>query len=340
MISKIRTENAVGLTLAHDVTKVLPGSFKGPIFRRGHIITKEDVPELLNIGKEHVYILRLEEGEVHEDEAGIRLARAVMGVGLAHSNPSEGRVDLSTTQTGLININIPALEKINLLGEIIIATTHEKTVCKKGMPVAGMRIIPLFIREEKLAAMEQIASENRPIISLTPFKLKKIGLVITGNEVSKGHIEDKFSPVLRKKIDAFDCIANNEATVPDDSDIISRTILDFQEKGSEIILCTSGMSVDPDDVTPEGIRKSGAKVRFYGLPVLPGAMFMYAKLEDTHILGVPACVLHSPATAFDKLFPILLTGEDLTFADTRKLGYGGLCLRCPECKYPVCPFCK
>jgi hypothetical protein len=340
LISKVRTEDAIGLTLAHDVTKVLPGSFKGPAFRRGHIITREDIPELLNIGKEHVYILRLDEGEVHEDEAALRIAQAVMGRGLSYSNPSEGRVDLTTTQAGLVRIDIAALEKINLLSEIIVATIHDKTVCKKGMPVAGMRIIPLFIREEKLAAMEQIALENQPVINLTPFKLKKIGLVITGSEVSKDRIEDKFSPVLQKKIDAYNCITNNQAIVPDDSDLISRTILDFQEKGSEVILCTSGMSVDPDDVTPEGIRKSGAEVRFYGLPVLPGAMFMYAKLGNTHILGVPACVLHSPATAFDKLFPILLTGEDLTFEDTRKLGYGGLCLKCTKCNYPVCPFCK
>ncbi len=340
MISKVRTEDAIGLTLAHDVTKVLPGTYKGPVFRRGHIINREDIPELLNIGKEHVYILHLGEGEVHEDEAGLRIARAIMGPGLVNSNPSEGRVDLTTSQAGLIKINVAALEKINLLGEIIIATIHDNTVCKKGVPVAGMRIIPLYTREEKLLEMEKIALENKPVIRLNPFKLKNIGLIITGNEVSRGRIEDKFTPILQKKVDAYECIVNNQTILPDDSDSISRAILDFQAKGSEVILCSSGMSVDPDDVTPEGIRKSGAKVSFYGLPVLPGAMFMYAKLENTHILGVPACVLHSPATAFDKLFPILLTGEDLTFEDTRKLGYGGLCLRCEKCNYPVCPFCK
>jgi hypothetical protein len=340
MITKVRIEDAVGLTLAHDVTKVLPGSFKGPAFRRGHIIKKEDVPEFLKIGKEHVFILRLEEGEVHEEEAALRIAKALMGSGLAYSNPSEGRVDLSATQAGLIKLNVGALDRINSLGEIIIATIHDRTVCNKGMAVAGTRIIPLCIREEKLAVMEQIAQENKPVISLAPFRLSKIGLIVTGNEVYKGLIEDKFTPVILSKVEKLGGTLNNQVIVPDDSGLISRMILDFQAMGSEVILCSSGMSVDPDDVTPEGIAKSGAKVHFYGLPVLPGAMFMYAKLSSTHILGVPACVLHSPATAFDKIFPILLAGEDLTFENTRKLGHGGLCLRCPQCNYPVCPFCK
>ena len=140
-------------------------------------------------------------------------------------------------------------------------------------------------------------------------KLKNIGLIVTGNEVFKGLIQDGFSPILHQKIEALGCVVNNEEIVPDDPDIIAHTIQKFKTKGSEVILCCSGMSVDPDDVTPQGIRKSGAEVRFYGLPVLPGAMFLYAKLDNVHILGVPACVLHASSTAFDALFPIVLTGR-------------------------------
>ena len=340
MINKVRVEEAIGMALAHDLTKVIPGGFKGPAFKRGHIITKDDIPELLSIGKEHVFVLNLAEGQVHEEEAALRIAEAVMGQGLAHSLPSEGRVNLKTTAAGLIKINLTALDEINLLGDIIIATIHNNTVCKEGTMVAGTRIIQLFTSEDKLVKMEQIARFNVPVITLAPMKLKKIGLIVTGNEVFKGRIKDGFSPVLHKKIEALGCAINNEAIVPDDPEIIARTIRNFQDRDSEVILCCSGMSVDPDDVTPEGIRKSGAEVRFYGLPVLPGAMFLYAKLGNVHILGVPACVLHASSTAFDVLFPVVLTGEELTFAETRKLGHGGLCLRCDECNYPVCPFCK
>jgi hypothetical protein len=340
MIKKVRVEEAIGMTLAHDLTKVVPGGFKGPAFKRGHVITKEDIPELLDIGKEHVFVLNLTQGQVHEEEAAIRIAKAVMGQGLGHSLPSEGRVNLKTTAAGLIKINVPALDKINLLGDIIIATVHNNTVCKENATVAGTRIIQLYTSEEKLTQMEQIAIINKPVITLTPMKLKKIGMIVTGNEVFKGRIKDGFSPILHKKIEALGCMVNNEEIVPDDPDVIARKIRAFKAKGSEVILCCSGMSVDPDDVTPQGIRKSGAEIRFYGLPVLPGAMFLYAKLGNTHILGVPACVLHAPSTAFDVLFPIVLTGEELTFEGTRGLGHGGLCLKCDECKYPVCPFCK
>ena len=340
MIKKVRVEEAIGMALAHDLTKVVPGGFKGPAFKRGHVITKDDIPELLNIGKEHVFVLTLDEGEVHEEEAAVRIARAVMGKGLRHSLPSEGRVNLKTTADGLIKINVAALDEINMLGDIIIATIHNNTVCKKDTTVAGTRIIQLFTTEAKLAQMEKIAEKNQPMITLAPMKLKNIGLIVTGSEVFKGRIKDGFSPILHKKIEALGCRVNNEEIVPDDSEIIARTIQTFKAKGSEVILCCSGMSVDPDDVTPLGIRKSGAEVRFYGLPVLPGAMFLYAKLENVHILGVPACVLHASSTAFDALFPIVLTGEELTFAETRKMGHGGLCLKCDECEYPVCPFCK
>ena len=340
MIQKIKVEEAVGLTLAHDVTRVLPGISKGPAFKHGHVITREDIPELLKIGKEHVYILTLEKDEVHEDEAAKRIARSVMGNGLEYSEPGEGRVNLKAIHHGLVKINVSAIEQINLLGDMIIATVHNDTVCKVGAMVAGMRIIPISIRESRMVEMEQIAKKYRPVINLTPFTLIKVGLIITGSEVSKGRIEDKFTPVLTRKIEAFGCKVNNQAVVTDDPDAIGTKIKEFQASGSEIILCSSGMSVDPDDVTPEGIRKSGAEVRFYGLPVLPGAMFLYAKLGKTHIMGVPACVLHSPATAFDKLFPIVATGEELSFENTRKLGHGGLCMNCPQCHYPACPFCK
>jgi molybdopterin biosynthesis enzyme len=206
------------------------------------------------------------------------------------------------------------------------------------MVVAGMRIVPLYTQEDALATMEQIARDNYPVIRVAPFKLKNVGLIITGNEVYQGRIKDGFSPILHKKLEALGCTINNETIVPDDAEIIGQTIRDFKEKGSEIILCSSGMSVDPDDQTADGIRASGAAVRFYGLPVMAGTNLLYARLGDAHVMGIPACVLHSPATAFDRLFPIVMTGEELTKEATRKIGHGGLCLKCDECHYPVCPF--
>jgi hypothetical protein len=340
MMNKVRIEEAIGMPLAHAVTRVVPGHFKGQAFGRGHIIKEEDVPVFRSIGKEHIYALTLDEGEIHEEEAALRMARAVAGSGLTHTEPREGRVNLVAGQTGLVRINVTGLNEINTLGDMIVTTVHNHTVCREGTTVAGMRIVPLYIRSQKLDKMEEVAQKYQPVITVAPLKHRNIGLIITGNEVFKGAIQDGFSPIVHKKAEALGCSINNQAFVPDDSDVIARTIWDFQAAGSEVILCCSGMSVDPDDVTPEGIRKSGAHVYFYGLPVLPGAMFLYARFKQTHILGLPACVLHAPSTAFDILFPRVLTGEELTFAGTRELGHGGLCLGCQKCTFPICPFGK
>lgn len=340
MITRLKSEDAIGLTLAHDITKVQPGVFKGPLFKRGHVICREDLPALLDIGKEHVFVIHLEKDEVHEEDAALRIAHAIAGPGLDFTRPSEGRVDLFARQKGLLKINVPVLERLNTLEDIIISTIHNNTVCKEGLRVAGMRIIPLSIKEQKLAYLEQMAKEYYPVIQVKPMQTKKVGLVVTGTEVFKGRVADGFSPVMHRKIEAFGCVVNNERVVPDDPDLIARAILDFKNTESEIVLCCSGMSVDPDDVTPTGIRRSGAEVIFYGLPVLAGAMLLYARLGGTPVLGIPACVLHAPTTGFDLLFPRILAGEDLTYLETRKLGHGSLCLKCEKCTYPVCPFGK
>ena len=217
MMKKVRIEDAIGMALAHDLTKVVPGGFKGAAFKRGHIITKDDIPELLSIGKEHIFVMELAANQIHEEEAAIRIAKAIMGQNLTNSAPSEGRVNLKATSPGLLKINVPALDEINLLGDLIIATLHNNTVVKTGTTVAGTRIIQLYTTEEKLAQLEQIAKKNQPLITIAPLKLKKIGMIVTGNEVFKGRIKDGFSPIVRKKVEALGCTVNNQAIVPDDA---------------------------------------------------------------------------------------------------------------------------
>jgi len=340
MLRKVKLGEAIGMVLGHDVTKVLPGTFKGPIFRRGHIIKKEDIPELLNIGKEHIYVMELDEEEVHEEEAALRIARAISGSGVEFSQPSEGRVNLKAKIPGLLKINTGLLEEINSIGEILVVTRHSNTVCTTGMEIVATKIVPLFTTQAKVSEIEQICQKAGKLVEVIPIKKRRVGVVITGSEVFKGRIEDKFGAVIKKKAEALGSVINQQTIVPDDVDLIAQAVTETSAKGSEVIVVCGGLSVDPDDVTVEGVKKSGAEIISYGAPVMPGAMFLLAMLKGIPILGTPGAVIYNPTTIFDLILPRVLAGEKICRGDIVKLGYGGLCLNCEKCSFPICPFGK
>jgi len=340
MLRKVELDEAIGMVLGHDVTKVIPGKFKGPIFRRGHIIKKKDIPELLSIGKEHIYVMELGKEEIHEEEAALRIARAISGSGIEFDQPSEGRVNLKATIPGLLKINVGLLEAINSIGEILVTTRHSNTVCSAGMEVVATKIVPLFTTQSKLNKIEKMCQREGKLVEVLPIKKRRVGVVITGNEVFKGRIEDKFGEVIKRKAEALGSVINQQIIVSDDVDLIAQAINEVKTKGSEVIVVCGGLSVDPDDVTVEGVEKSGAEIISYGAPVMPGAMFLLAMLKGIPILGTPGAVIYNPATIFDLIFPRVLAGEEIRREDIIKLGHGGLCLQCGKCSFPICPFGK
>ncbi|MBP1718316.1 MAG: molybdopterin-binding protein [Deltaproteobacteria bacterium] len=338
MFSKIRVEEAVGKRLAHDLTQIIPGKFKGAAFRRGHIVKKEDLPRLLDMGKKQVFVLDLSPGELHEDEAAKRMAWVIAGKGIGRRGPREGKIDFLSKKFGLLKMNIPALERINSLGALILSTRHNFSTVRPDEVVAGTRAIPLTIRESKVRKVEEICRRSGPVLEILPFKRKKVGVVVTGGEIFEGRIKDTSADIVRKKTEEFGSRVARVAVTPDDPEWIGREIKKMKREGCEVIVTTGGLSVDPDDVTLEGILRSGAKVVFYGTPVLPGSMTAYARLGNAAILGGPACVVHDPVTALDLFLPRILADAPISAKDAVRLGHGGLCLRCPECRFPICPF--
>jgi len=334
-------EESVGTVLAHDITEIRPGQFKGPAFKKGHIIREEDVTHLRRIGKEHLYVLHLEPGEVHEDDAALRLATALAGKGVCFDpHPSEGKVHLKAAHRGLLKIDVEALTRINLISDISCSSRHTHTVVEEGDILAGVRAIPLIIDEKPLQKGEKIATDAGGIFSVKPFMHPNTGLVITGNEVFSGLIDDKFAPIIRKKLQSFDCPIMGIAFAPDDRERIAFEISRFLEEGAEMIVVAGGMSVDPDDMTRMAIADAGAEDIVYGTPVLPGAMFLYGRFGDSPVLGLPACVLFYRATVLDLILPRVLVGEHIYREDLAALAHGGLCLNCETCHYPRCPFGK
>lgn len=340
MLKKVKLDKAIGLTIGHDMTKVIPGKFKGPMFRRGHVITKDDLPELRLMGKEHIYVIEEEEGLIHEEEAALRIAKTVSGSDMKLTSPKEGRVNIVCTQHGLLKVNKALLKEINSIGDIVLATLHENTVCQPETIIAATKINPLHIAEAKLERLEEICQKQGKVVEVIPFKEKKVGVIVTGNEIFNGLIEDKFGEILQKKVEALGSVVNHQTVVPDDEELIGQAVNDMAARGSDIIITAGGLSVDPDDVTLEGVEKSGARIVSYGAPVMPGAMLLYAELGDVPVLGAPGAVIFNPTTVIDLVLPRILVGERITREDIIEMGHGGLCLNCDGCTFPVCPFGK
>lgn len=334
----IPVEKAVGMVLGHDVTRIVPGSHKGPAFRRGHVIQLADVPAFLDIGKRHVYTLDLPPGCLHEDDAARCLASAAAGPGLTLTAPSEGRINLVANRPGLLKINTEALHRLNAIEDIALATVHTDHAVMAGRPVAGVRVIPLTVSEEKIMTAERICRVAAPLIQVKPFQTLRIGMVTTGSEVHSGRIEDKFGPVLRQKFEQLGSAVARQILVSDDTAMTAQAILRLIADGVQVVVVTGGMSVDPDDRTPAGIRAAGGDVVTYGAPIFPGAMFMLAYIEDIPVLGLPGCVMYYQASVFDLVVPRLAAGERLKREDIIVLGHGGFCRGCDICRYPACGF--
>ena len=336
----IRTEDAVGQVLCHDMTQIIPGQYKDARFRKGHIVTAEDIPVLLSMGKENLYVWEMREGILHENDAAERMCALCLNDGMERSEVKEGKIELRAERAGLFRVDREKLNAVNAIDELMIATRHGDTPVQPGDKLCGTRVIPLVIEESKLLEAERIVGD-RPILELLPYRLRRAAVITTGSEVFHGRIEDAFTPVLVNKLAFYGIEMTEHVTVDDALEHILSAIREMRQKDVDLILCTGGMSVDPDDNTPGAIKESGARIVTYGAPVLPGAMFLLGYFEDgMPILGLPGCVMYAAATIFDLAMPRIAAGVEMNKNDFVQMGEGGLCLGCKPCRYPLCPFGK
>lgn len=345
----VKTEDAVGHVLCHDMTQIVTGNdpaaprFKGPRFRKGHVVTEDDVPVLLSMGKRSLYVWELEPGMVHEDDAAARMAALVAGPGTRTSGaPSEGKINVLACCDGVLLVDSARLAAVNAVDEVMVATRRGGFPVSEGDLLAGTRVIPLVIAEEQLARAEAAAGPE-PLVRVEPYRLRTAAVIATGSEVAAGIIEDRFTPVMVEKLATYGIETVLRATPGDDREDVVAAIDEAHATGVDLVMCTGGMSVDPDDNTPGAIRAAGARVVTYGAPVLPGAMLLVGYFDEpggrtVPVLGVPGCAMYNKATVLDLVLPRIAAGVPLVKADFVALGEGGLCLGCPECTYPHCPF--
>lgn len=335
-MKKIEIEKAVGMTLCHDVTAMRDG-FKGAAFRRGHVIRPEDVPAFLDLGKRHVFVWEENAGEIHEEDAALRMAAMAQVEGAHYTAPSEGKVLLIADRQGMFRVNTDLLEKINSIGDLTISTLPDHYPVEAGARMASMRIVPLVTREAQILQAETLCAQEK-LVELRPYKDRKLGVIITGSEVYAGRIKDKFEPVVRAKMQHYPCRILGVSICDDDLAMITGEARKYLAMGADFLIFTGGMSVDPDDLTPTAIRQLGADIITHGVPSQPGNMTLVAYLGDTAILGVPGAAISLPTTVFDVLLPQIFAGDKLTKEDLIRLGDGGLCQMCKTCHYPNCTF--
>lgn len=338
-IPSVPLQESVGKAVAHDMTRIVPGESKGVAFSRGHVVTAGDVCRLQQMGRFNLYVdQEAPNGFIHEDDAARSFADSMCGSGVKPvADPREGRVDMVAKSDGLLIIDDAKLRAFNSLQHVMAASRREYSLVRAGRRVAATRAIPLYLDQSVFGRAMAILN-GKPVFSIAPLMQAKVGLLITGNEVFKGLIEDRFADVITAKVAALGSRVVNTLIRPDDATAIAQAATDLGAQGCDLIITTAGLSVDPDDVTRLGLVEAGLTDALYGMPVLPGAMTLVGRIGNARVLGVPACALFHKTTSLDVLLPRLLAGVSISRNDVAKLGNGGMCMECASCTFPKCPF--
>jgi molybdenum cofactor synthesis domain-containing protein len=325
----VKTEDAVGEVLLHDITAVDPDKgFKGRIFKKGHIIREEDVRRLKEVGKDHIYVFEIADDEIHEDDAAKMLAKAVAGENTRSSqSPKEGKIDIYADAFGLCKIDTKRLMSFNSVGEPSCPTIYNNSVVKEGDNIAAVRIISLTAPLEEVQKACEIAGDG--IVKVIPFVPKKAGLIITGNEVYHGRIKDKFHDKLKPKLEELLCEIAEKRILPDDRDAIRESIEEFADR-YDIVILTGGTSVDPDDVTYKAIKDAGVRKFIRGNPIQPGNMLTMGWIGETPIAAVPAAAIFFKWTSFDIWLPRFLAGDTIERDEVIARAHGGLLQKIKE----------
>ena len=342
-LTAVPVEEAVGREAVHDMTRIVPGESKGVEFEAGQKITAGDVCRLQQMGRSRLFVHGLEsspDGFVHENDAALAFAERLAGEGVGYDTPpKEGKIDFYATADGLLTMDTAKLKAFNMVPNVTCAARQNNIVVEQGRKLAGTRAIPLYLTQTNFAKALAVLGEE-PLFAITPVQQLKVGILVTGTEVFQGLVQDRFIPIISKKVERFGCPVVGTAIVPDDRAVIAGATQKLLAAGAELIVTTAGLSVDPDDVTRLGLLDAGLNDMLYGAPLLPGAMTLLGRMGEARVMGVPACALFYKTTSFDILLPRVLAGQELTRADLAAMAEGGFCLNCSSCTFPKCPFGK
>jgi hypothetical protein len=309
----------------------------GQRWRKGRRLTADD---LLAVATAEtgpaVTVLIAEAGELHEDDAAIRLAKAVAGPNLEVRGPNESRLDLVAACDGVVTVQVADLERINRLDPLEVFTVFDGQIVQKGDLVASVKVAPHVVDAAIVEAGARIAGfGSNPIVSIAPFVARAVGVVV--KESVRGTARERFETSIRAKVEGLGSRIIDIVYVEDDPDLVEQAIGRFTRGAdtADLILTAGSASTDPTDAFFTAIGALGGRVVRRGVPAHPGSMLWLARVGGTAILGLPTCGAYSKATAADLLLPRLLAGEPASERTVARLGHGGILTRSQRFRFPA-----
>jgi len=314
------------MVLCHDV------QCDGARLRKGHVLAEDDVPALRTAAAAELHVIELEAGDLHEDEAGRRVAAAVAGDGVEVRAPSGGHWPLVATRRGVVDVSVDALRRANTIDGVCVYTLFDGQIVDAGEHLGRAKVTPLVLDGRLVDEAERVAREAAGLIRVRPFHARRVGAVV--QETLGPGAAARFRTALGEKVAWFGSTLLEPAFVRPDEEALVAAITHVIAGGAELLVLAGGKAMDPLDPSWLALRRLGVAVERFGVPAHPGSLFWIAWQQDLPILGMPTCGLFSRATVFDLVLPRVLAGERVGRAELAELGHGGFLTRDLAFRFP------
>jgi molybdenum cofactor cytidylyltransferase len=319
-------DEAVGKILAHTVG----GAGDGCTIPKGKTLQEADILAMRELGRKWVVVAEPEAGDLAEDAAAGRVARALAGAHLTCSKPDLGRVDFHAQSLGVLQIDLEKLAHINAVAGFSLATVLAHILVEPQQIVATLKVIPFALAESAVCRAETICAAGGPVLSLRPLKPEAVALILCGAATARQRVMDTFRRPIEARIEALGSHLGAAAFVnTDEEDLgeqsLAQSLRRAVDGGAGLVVLAGELAItDRRDVAPRAVERAGGAVICFGAPVDPGSLLMLAELERVPIFGAPTCIRSEQPNVVDWILPRLLSGERLNRTDIVALGHGGL----------------
>ncbi|MCZ6838450.1 MAG: molybdopterin-binding/glycosyltransferase family 2 protein [Alphaproteobacteria bacterium] len=316
----VPVDSAAGATLAHSQT------LGGIRYRKGRVLSADDVAALAAAGVGEVTVAQLEPGDIDENDAARRLGEIAAGDNIRVGIANTGRVNLFAANDGLVDFDPARIEAVNAIDEgITVATMRPCDRVATNQIAATIKIIPFAVAESDLAAAEAQAGNNGALINLRPFQPHRVALLQTTLPGTQAKVLEKTSTVIEARVSDLGSTLTSDRQSEHDAGAVAAALQDIAANGAEVILIVgASATTDRRDVIPDGIVQAGGRIDHFGMPVDPGNLLVVATLGEIPVLALPGSARSPKIGGNDLVLERLLAKLPVDAAHLRAMGTGGL----------------